>query len=491
MVKLYFFSLFILIFLSACNSDYADLSPLSGRHPFITQLGKFTQSPNGNNLGSENCSDNVLDEKYETSYCFGSVAGSFGKVSDGSIDTHVTKFDRKGKVLWVRQFASSNGAEDTCNGAGIDQDGNIYCGGSTKGFMEANPDRYDGTERQATDSDYDAFVMKLNSNGDLLWVKQFGTAKDDYCSNIAVSPEGNVYCGSRTKGALGDEVTGGSETHNEALDANGVDQNSDIYMAKISTYGQVLWKRQIGANAYPIEADFADSCGGVAIDQLENVTCAGNTQGSLGETNGGSDDLVLWSLTKDGNFRYLKQIGQETENNTALILDTSTSDQGYDIVSDPYGNLYLVGLTLSDLILNNADNKQDGFILKFDPDGNLLDGAQAHFSGHQSFQAVHADKNEEVYLLGSTSSATYGPLGGSADIFIVKLKKDLSYKWYKQFGSDSGLDSGGIESALGIAQDKAGNIYIGGFTNGNFGETNASNSSDIFMLRMTNDGFFK
>lgn len=480
-----------LLFLWGCNSQFADLSPLSKRKPFITQLGKFTKSPNGNNLGNEICSSIVLDEKFETSFCIGSTTGSPGKVSDGSQDILITKFNRSGKLLWVKQFSSSNSADESCTSAGIDQNGNVYCGGSTTGMMESVPERYDtSTARVLTDDDKDAFVLKIDRDGNLLWVKQFGTTKDDKCANIAVSPVGNVYCGSATTGVLGEEVSGGLETHNEVLDAGGNDQNTDAFIAKLASSGQVLWIRQIGANAYPDEADFADTCGGITIDQDENVTCGGNTEGSLAETNAGGGDLILWSLTKDGNFRFLKQIGEESEASSNVILNTAYVEQGFDVAADSRGNLYFVGLTTGDLVYSNLDFKQDAFIFKFDRDGNILDGAQASFTGHQSGQAVIVDKNEEVYLLGMSSTSAYGPVGGSADIFVVKLGQNLYYEWMNQFGSDSGLDSSGTEAATGLRMDQAGNIYIGGYTTGNLGETNASSNYDMFMLRMSNDGFF-
>lgn len=458
-------------------------------------MGKFTQSPNGNNLGSESCNDLILDEKFETSYCVGMTNGSFGKISDGSLDAFIAKFDRKGDILWVRQFASPNGGEDVCSSAGIDQHGNVFCGGYTRGLMENNPERYDTSNpREAVDNDIDAFVMKINSSGSILWVKQFGTTKDEYCSNIAVSPVGNAYCGSRTNGVLGEEAVGGLEVHNEVPNVDGVDTNFDAYIAKLSPFGQVLWRRQIGFNGYGEAADVFDTCGGVTIDREENVTCGGNTLGSLVEVNGGSEDLIIWSFTKDGNQRFLKQIGEETKNASNIIDNTSFSDQAFDITTDPKGNIYLAGLTLSDFTRTNPDRGQDPYILKFDRDGVLLIGAQEHFSGHQSIQTLWVDQDEKVYMLGQTTSFAYEALGGGADIFIVKLKPDLHYEWAKQFGQSSGLDSNAIESAVGMALDKAGNIYIGGFTKGNFGESNADStnqSNDIFMLRMTNDGFFK
>ena len=469
------------------------MSPLSGRDPFITQLGKFTYARGGNNLGDEICSDVVVDEKFETSYCLGSTNGSLAKPVDGARDAFIAKFDRKGKLLWVKQYSSSDGRKDGCTSGGIDQDGNIYCGGSTNGMMSSSPEWYDtGDIRDSSDTDNDAFIMKLNPDGDVIWIKQFGTSKEDFCGNLAVSPSGNSYCGARTTGALGDDNFGDPEGHVPNVDiVSGLDLNFDAYIAKFDTNGNLLWKRQIGTAGYTDEADYADICSGIAIDAEENVTCTGFTLGSLVEPNGGGEDLILWSFTKDGNERFLKQLGQNSEAQFSFLNSTLRSDQGYDVATDPRGNIYVAGFTTSDLLGGNTDLKQDSFLLKFDIDGNLIRGAQAHFAGNQSVQALTVTSNEEPIILAYTDSDAYGPVGGGGDIFVVKLKSDFSYAWTKQFGADSGLDSAGTESAAGITLDKAGNIYIGGSTSGNFGETNASANNDMFVLRMTKSGDFK
>jgi hypothetical protein len=56
-----------------------------------------------------------------------------------------------------------------------------------------------------------------------------------------------------------------------------------------------------------------DICMGIAVDQDDNIYCAGRTQGSLGEANGGLDDIFVWKLDSAGNTIWVKQFGAVTK----------------------------------------------------------------------------------------------------------------------------------------------------------------------------------
>ena len=107
----------------------------------------------------------------------------------------------------------NNSGYDACNSVALDDSGNIYCAGHTYGALgEANGgDAHGGSA--------DAFIMKLNSSGDLQWVTQLGgttatsegdTSGDDRCTSVALDDSGSIYCAGYTTGALG-ETNGGDK----------------------------------------------------------------------------------------------------------------------------------------------------------------------------------------------------------------------------------------------------------------------------------------
>jgi hypothetical protein len=65
----------------------------------------------------------------------------------------------------------------------MDKDGNIYAGGTTSGNF--------GTQQIG---EGDAYLLKLNGKGEILWNSQFGTAMNDGVRNISFDPAnaGNI-----------------------------------------------------------------------------------------------------------------------------------------------------------------------------------------------------------------------------------------------------------------------------------------------------------
>ena len=73
---------------------------------------------------------------------------------------------------------------DRCYSVALDDSGNVYCAGSTSGALG-----------EAHGGGSDAFVMKLNSSGDLQWVTQLGetttanggsNSESDSCTSVVL-----------------------------------------------------------------------------------------------------------------------------------------------------------------------------------------------------------------------------------------------------------------------------------------------------------------
>jgi hypothetical protein len=73
----------------------------------------------------------------------------------------------------------------------VDGLGSVYTTGSFDGTADFDPGA--GTTNLTSLGGYDVFVLKLNSSGDLVWVKQFGGAFYDYSFSAAVDGSANVY----------------------------------------------------------------------------------------------------------------------------------------------------------------------------------------------------------------------------------------------------------------------------------------------------------
>lgn len=121
-------------------------------------------------------------------YVTGVTNGLLGDQQFGSDDAFVSKFDTSGNLLWTRQIGSN--VRDDAFAVTTDQFGDIYIGGDVN------------SPASGTVTDTDAFVIKLDASGNILWTYQMTGPLFDNISGISVDGTGNVYAVGGTKAQL-------------------------------------------------------------------------------------------------------------------------------------------------------------------------------------------------------------------------------------------------------------------------------------------------
>lgn len=262
----------------------------SGALQWVTQLGATTKVAGGVNTGDDYCLGVATDQSGNV-YCAGNTGGSLGEANGGSVDPFILKLNTSGAIEWVTQLGASttatggsNAGADRCLGVAVDSNQNVYCSGYTDGaFSEPN-------------TKLDVFVMKVNNAGVLQWVRQLGNTTmpsigsnsgNDYGTGVAVDKNDNVYCSGYTTSSLGETGTG-----------------SDSFVMKLDSAGAISWITQLGSTTKAVGGDNinADRCNDVAVDDSGYVSCAGFTDGTLGEANGGNRDAFVMKLNADGKL---------------------------------------------------------------------------------------------------------------------------------------------------------------------------------------------
>jgi hypothetical protein len=246
----------------------------------------------------------------------GVTDGSLGGPHAGNNDGFVSKFDASGNLLWSRQIGTPG--SDNANAVAVDAFGNAYVSGYTFDSLAAP---YAGNG--------DAYIIKYDPSGNLLWSKQIGTIRTEFSYAVTVDSAGNALISGYTFGDIGGPNAG----------------EEDAFLIKFDPDGQELWSRQIGT----ANSDLSFS---VVTDSLGNAFISGCTKGNLGGTNAGDFDAFLSKYDSSGNFLWSQQFG------------TSALDQSRAAAVDPLGNLYLSGVTYGDLAGPNA-GAIDTFIVKY------------------------------------------------------------------------------------------------------------------------------
>ncbi len=304
-------------------------------------------------------------------YISGYTEGSLGGDNQGVRDAYLAKYDGDGNLLWARQLGTA--AIDYGVGAAVDSDGGVYIGGMTLGSL--------GGPQQG---EFDAFVARYDSAGNLLWTRQFGTPGLDSCGAITTDSAGNVYINGATWGDLGGPNQGGQ----------------DAYVAKFDSAGNLLWTRQLGTAAF-------DSGSAVATDGSGSVYISGGTDGNLGGDNQGERDAYLAKYDSAGTLLWTRQLG------------TSARDRSLMAAVDDAGGVYITGDTTGSLGGPNQGDK-DFFLSKYDSTGNLLWMLQHGTTAEDAAYSVVADRSGSVYISGYTGGSLGGPHQGGLDAFLAK-----------------------------------------------------------------------
>jgi len=132
-----------------------------------------------------------------------------GDASAGGTDVFVATFDAAGTPLWIDQLGSA--ADDRGQAAAFDGTGTLWIGGEAGGALPGASAIGNG----------DAFVARYTAAGTRLWVRQYGTSQSDGAYDLAFDRCGSTYVAGYTGGAFGGPSAGGLDAFVMRLDANG------------------------------------------------------------------------------------------------------------------------------------------------------------------------------------------------------------------------------------------------------------------------------
>ena len=232
-------------------------------------------------------------------YITGFTAGSLAEPNAGGYDAFVSKYDAQGNLLWTRQLGTPE--DDKSYGVSADGLGNVYISGITSGSLG----------RSRAGHDYDAFVSKYDSQGNLLWTRQLGTSAWDQSNAVSADRLGNVFIAGFTEDSFTRTPKGGEIVH-------------DAFVSKYDDRGNLLWIKQMST------ARVTDAMS-VAADGLGNVYLSGKIEGPFDGSNSGS---FVSKYDAVGNLLWSQQIGT-----TDMYVSQGVS-------TDRRGNVYLAETSL-------------------------------------------------------------------------------------------------------------------------------------------------
>ena len=199
-----------------------------------------------------------------------------GQPGTGGGYTFAIKLDLNRNLIWTRTWGATSGTQ-IGNSIAVDEFGNIYVAGVTNVAMDGQT-HYGGK---------DYFLTKMDTNGNEIWTKQFGTAGDDLANGVAIGSDNEIYVVGSTAGALDGQTNFGDK---------------DTFLVKYDTSGNRLWTRLLGTTHLDVGY-------GVTANSTE-VAITGMTSNSLdGQPFSGLSDLYFARYLSDGTKVETRQWG--------------------------------------------------------------------------------------------------------------------------------------------------------------------------------------
>lgn len=237
----------------------------------------------------------------------------------GTPDIYVLKLDTDGSFLWAKSFTSVG--HNTAEAIKTDAFGNVYFTGTFSNTVDFDPNSGVMQLTAAGDSGLpDAFVTKLDSNGNLLWAKSFSGTNFDNGKSLTIDSSNNVIVTGTFNGTV--DFDPSSNVHN--LTSQG---GFDVFVAKLDTAGNFLWAKNFGGL-------LADNVNNIVVDASNNIYATGFFTGSSNFNIGGdavvlnatgdneNTDAFILKLNSDGNFSWVKSIkGTKDQAGIAMAID--------------------------------------------------------------------------------------------------------------------------------------------------------------------------
>ena len=367
----------------------------------------------------------------------------------GVIDAWVAKLDEEGTKLWQKTIGGSmyEGAyfiTTTLDGSYI-----------MAGFSDSNDGDVSGNHGIG-----DAWVVKLDKEGNIIWQKSLGGSGPDAAHCVAATRDSGYIIACET-GSFDGDVSGNHDIQFSS-------EIGDAWVVKLDKDGNILWQKALGGSDYDVSYSIAESFDG-------GYLAAGSTRSADGDVSGyhGIEDGWVVKLDKDGNKLWQKTLGGANADGIKSIIVT------------PDGGYMTAGVTKSnDGDVSGNHGEGDAWMVKLDKDGNIL--WQKALGGSEWETAYStASTPDGGYVIAANTRSNDGDVSGFHggeyfDAWVVKLDKEGNKLWQKALGGSAEDD------AMSVITTVNGGYVIAGSTNSNDGDISESHggmNAWVFTLK--------
>lgn len=349
---------------------------------------------------------------------------TFGTVqltSMGDDDIYLLRMTYSGDVLWAKRFGGP--FEDNVVGMVTDNNGNIYLSGfcsENAAFGSVYLPGYGGP---------DAFICRVDKNGEVLWAISGGSDSPDYAIRMSLSEQGDFLA---VAGYYRNTAQFGAFML-PSFDGR------DAFITRIDVSGYFDWV--IASGTYSDQAGY-----GIDIDSEGNIYCAGYFFSEtwpvgpfvlMNTAPGTSADCSLIKLKANAEVSFAKSFGGSYDDlPRPLYID---QDHVY-IGGYHYGSGNYLGVAVS-----GNPYSRNSFLMKSDMLGNGLWVLNELCPSDNELSAISFTNDHDLIVTGGfdgilEAGNQFYPSHGSYDAYIVHVNASTGVPIAAATGGGPGLD---------------------------------------------------
>ena len=370
-------------------------------------------------------------------------------------DFLVVKLNNLGIIEWSKCFGGSN--DDLANDIIQTTDGGYIVVGDTYSSNGMVSGSHGGN---------DVWVVKLSSDGNVVWSNCYGGTGADFGNNVEILPDGNFLISGYTT----------SNDGNVSGNHGGINPK-DAWCFKINNSGLLLWQKCFGGSGVDVFWSFF-------IQSNGDILFTGETNSNDGDVSGNHGGITdVWVVKTNSNCSLIWQ----------KCFGGSSQDRAWDAILSNDGNYTMIGETKSndgDVSGNHGgNNPYDIWLLKISSFGNLISQKCLGGTGADYGRSLVQKLNGNFILAGSTSSnnGDVTNLDGNGDAWLIELSNaNNSIIWQKTFGGSS------YDNFNAICLTSNFSLFLQGSTSSNNGDVSGNHGgsaigdADIWIAKMCN-----
>ena len=393
------------------------------------------------------CTDNsnnlyVTGETSSPNFPTQTLTGAYNQAAlGGSSDAFILKFNSSGARLWATYYG----------GSGIDRGYDIFIDDSVyiyiTGITETNfpTQTLTGAYNQTTSGgDFDAFILRFNSNGARIWATYYGGNGSETGKSICTDNSDNLYITGFTNSPnFPTQTLVGAYNQTHAF-------RDDVFILKFNSSDTIIWATYYGGHGYYTGNDRGRS---ICTDNSGNIYVTGETEtfdfptlffpGAYNQNASTQPDAFILKFNSSGTRQWATCYG-----------GIGSIERAHSICIDNSGNLYVTGITgggLPTQTLTEAYNQTtsggswDAFILKFNSSDTIIWATYYGGSDYDIGNGICKDNSGALYVTGYTLSTNFPTQtldgaynqttsGGDRDAFILKFNNSGARQWATYYG---------------------------------------------------------